>query len=308
MPLLPAINTYSVRIADQSAPQQQYLYVAFAINKEAAYAAGAVFAALTASTAASGLATKRISYGVASIGSACLTASMVLLATADDPHSTKVQAHVALEYSGAYMLILASSLIIHGCMSAIELPVDLAAARYRFVLRAYPTLSAVAVIGAVVLECAGVSLAGRRDKRHVQTGCALHLVATCCGLAAAGLGLLIGVWQIRRSAAGRICRSGWWSRVLGNVLLVLWSGFSVAGGVSRLDWRSRAAWFLLGVVPLALAQVVWLVGDMPWAGVLSHLGLRDKRKPDAQPQWSTFALDFSYPLRSGGGRPGAARK
>ncbi|KAJ1642407.1 hypothetical protein LPJ64_005748 [Coemansia asiatica] len=302
---LPTINMYSVRIADQSMQQQQQTgYLASYISQKAAYVAGGVFAALVISTAATGVLARRPAFLAATIGSICLTSSMFLLACSNGTNKPMIQAHLVLNYSGGYILVLASSLVTNGWTNEGRKQMK----RYILAKTAVFILSVVAAAGAVIMDCIGVPLAGYADPGYARAGRLLHLAAACCALVSAGLSVVMAMtWGIKRSA-DRI-GSFRWTGLVGSLVLALWSGFSVACA-SLPGWeRSRVVWFLLGVLPLALAQVAWLVENM--AGALSHHRLlgwtleekKQKQKQKQKMQWTTVPLDFSYPLRSGGGRP-----
>ncbi|KAJ2237911.1 hypothetical protein H4R99_000633 [Coemansia sp. RSA 1722] len=302
MTISPTINVYSVRIAQ---PPTQH-YFRHPANKDAAYAAGGMFAALCVSMAATGLLTRKPAYAAASLSSACLTTSMFLLASSNNTHKPMIQAHLVLAYVGGHILILASSLMTNS-------PIAKAKATRNLAVSIYQVLGAGLIASASVLDCIGVLLLDHPSTRYRSIGRALHLTAACCALATscAGLPVIACLWVISRSAT-RICADGL-DLITAGVFLVLWSGFSVAqaptdDGATTANGRQEMLWYLLGVLPLALAQVAWLVSSMSWTRVLSHF-LREqdnKQKADnRQKQWSsTIPLDFSYPMRSGGGRPG----
>ncbi|KAJ2776535.1 hypothetical protein GGI15_004815 [Coemansia interrupta] len=274
----------------------------FEVSKNAAYAVGGVFAALSISSVAIGAISRQPWTIGACIGSLCLTTSLFLLGSLSHPrsHSQSIyEAHFILHTLGGLLLTFASSVRISHAFSGEE-------TRWKEALAyaVYAAGAAVAV-GASVLECIGVPLTRYADSQVRQVGAELHLAAVGAALAASGLGLAVALWRTVGGGCGRMAAGG---DMVGAVMMVVWSSFCVAQ--TQLGYGGQVAWYLLGVLPLGLTLLAWTAGSVPRA---PFGGRRIRRTATRQPQprhaqWGGDGskLDFSYPMRNGSGSGGGS--
>ncbi|KAJ1720916.1 hypothetical protein LPJ53_004494 [Coemansia erecta] len=274
----------------------------FDVSRNAAYAVGGVFTALAISSAAIGAISRQPWTIGACIGSLSLATSLFLLGTLSQPrsHSQPIyDAHLVLHTLGGLLLTFASSVRISHAFSGEE-------TRWKEAL-AYAVYAAGAAvgIGASVLECIGVPLTRYADAQARQAGAELHLAAVGAALAANGLGLAVALWRTAGGGYGRLNAGG---DLAGAVLMVVWSGFGVAQ--TQRGYGGQVAWYLLGVLPLGLALLVWTAGSVPRAPFgRRRMARAAAKQPQPRPdQWGGDAskLDFSYPMRNGSSGSGGS--
>ncbi|KAJ2374190.1 hypothetical protein IW150_003244, partial [Coemansia sp. RSA 2607] len=216
------------------------MILSFDVSRNAAYAVGGVFAALSISSAAIGAISRQPWTIGACIGSLSLTTSLFLLGSLSRPHihsQSIYEAHFILHTLGGLLLTFASSVRISHAFSGEE-------TRWKEALAyAVYVAGAVAAVGASVLECIGVPLTRYADAEVRHVGSQLHLAAVGAALTANGLGLGVALW---RTASGGYGRWTFGSDLAGAVLMVVWSSFSVAQ--TQLGYGGQVAWYLLGVL------------------------------------------------------------
>ncbi|KAJ2774730.1 hypothetical protein IWQ57_000688 [Coemansia nantahalensis] len=290
------------RHAEATTPYLQYIP-----SLDVAYGAGGVFAALfLAILALAALARARV-FGVALVGSACLVVSMFLRGSLarDMGRVHMYEASLVLETCGANAILLLAVLLLarwvqflHGARSPFT--VLLAAA------------GAAAAASAGSLECAAIPLVFGASEQRRHVGHLLRIGAMSVTLAYSGLGLLVTAWKATASAP-RVSAEA--AALAGPfAMLSVWASFMLAQAklpATSAASSSEAAFYLLGVLPLGLALLLWVALNAP--RLFSHKDLPLTHRAAAR--WSGHYdchyrypslpadHDYSYPVRVPGPAP-----
>ncbi|KAJ2396914.1 hypothetical protein GGI23_003723 [Coemansia sp. RSA 2559] len=246
-------------------------------SRSVAYGVGGVFAALAITTAAiAALARARVFF-MASASSVCLMASMFLRGSLHNGSATGVYvASVLLDAVGAILLLFLTMVLVAVWMAQQQQldpssgRVDGAGGLPPFAVVVGVVASVVAA-GCIVLECTGVPLTFAQAAWYHRIGHQLHITAVATVLAAGGLGLLVALWAAATQSMAAPLEL--LSLATPFAMLCVWAAYALAQAKLPLDSlanTSEIAWYLLNVLPLALALILWVVANAPRFFVVHH--------------------------------------
>ncbi|KAJ2713654.1 hypothetical protein H4R19_002136 [Coemansia spiralis] len=277
-------------------------YLPYIPSRDVAYGAGGVFAALLLGTLGlAALARARV-FAAAAVASACLMVSMFLRGSlARDMERVRMyEASLVLTTGGANAILLLAALLLARWVRFLE------GARSPFAALV-AAVGATAAIGAAVLECVAVPLVFGAGAWHRHVGHLLRVSTMSVTLAASGLGLLVTAWKAATTEP-RITAEA--AALAGPFAMVaVWASFVLAQAKmppTSTASTSETAYYLLDVLPLGLALLLWLALNAPRLfGFAKDLPLTNRAAArwsghyDCHYQYPSLPADhdYSYPVR-----------